>query len=175
MSYLFTSPRRQVFSWHGSFNLDRPGDSLRYQMHETPTDKAKMDSEVMKHFLKFFFSLNRDLAWDKWTASSEFGTYHLCEQRRFRRVCASAQSRQNLRCSLIQVMTLGTFRQKARSLAPLNGWTCAIKISHFWKARRHKFAWRGSNKGLIEDWQSQSTEMTLQGVRVVWRCYVTSF
>ena len=38
----------------------------------------------------------------KWTASSEFGTYCLCEQRRFRRACASAQSRQNLRCSLIQ-------------------------------------------------------------------------
>ena len=38
----------------------------------------------------------------KWAASSEFGTYRLCEQRRFRRACASAQSRQNLRCSLIQ-------------------------------------------------------------------------
>ena len=24
----------------------------------------------------------------------------------------------------------GTFRQKARSLVPLNGWTCAVKISH---------------------------------------------
>ena len=35
-----------------------------------------------------------------WAASSEFGTYRLCEQRRFRRACASAQSRQNLRCSL---------------------------------------------------------------------------
>ena len=23
-----------------------------------------------------------------------------------------------------------TFRQKARSLAPLNGWTCAVKICH---------------------------------------------
>ena len=38
-------------------------------------------------------------------ASSEFGTYRLCEQRRFRRACASAQSRQNLRCSLIQAMS----------------------------------------------------------------------
>ena len=38
----------------------------------------------------------------KWAESSEFGTYRLCEQRRFRRACASAQSRQNLRCSLIQ-------------------------------------------------------------------------
>ena len=42
--------------------------------------------------------------WQKWTASSEFGTYRLCEQRRFRRACASAQSRQNLRCSLIQAV-----------------------------------------------------------------------
>ena len=40
-----------------------------------------------------------------WTASSEFGTYCLCEQRRFRRACASAQSRQNLRCSLIQAVS----------------------------------------------------------------------
>ena len=41
----------------------------------------------------------------EWTASSEFGTYHLCEQQRFRRACASAQSRQNLRCSLIQAVS----------------------------------------------------------------------
>ena len=40
-----------------------------------------------------------------WTASSEFGTYRLCEQRRFRRACASAQTRQNLRCSLIQAVS----------------------------------------------------------------------
>ena len=40
-----------------------------------------------------------------WTASSEFGTYSLCEQRRFRRACASAQSRQNLRCSPIQAVS----------------------------------------------------------------------
>ena len=43
-------------------------------------------------------------AWIIRTASSEFGTYHLCEQRRFRRACASAQSRQNLRCSPIQAV-----------------------------------------------------------------------
>ena len=40
-----------------------------------------------------------------WAASSEFGTYRLCEQRRFRRACASALSRQNLRCSLIQAVS----------------------------------------------------------------------
>ena len=41
----------------------------------------------------------------RWTATSEFVTYRLCEQRRFRRACASAQSRQNLRCSLIQAVS----------------------------------------------------------------------
>ena len=40
-----------------------------------------------------------------WATSSEFGTYHLCEQWRFRRACASAQSRQNLRYSLIQAVS----------------------------------------------------------------------
>ena len=40
-----------------------------------------------------------------WAASSEFGTYRICEQRRFSQACASAQSRQNLRCSLIQAMS----------------------------------------------------------------------
>ena len=40
-----------------------------------------------------------------WAAPSEFGTYRLCEQRRFRRACASAQSRQNLRCSLIHALS----------------------------------------------------------------------
>ena len=41
----------------------------------------------------------------KWTVSSKFGTYRLCEQQRFRRACASAQSRQNLRCLLIQAVS----------------------------------------------------------------------
>ena len=42
---------------------------------------------------------------NKWTASSEFGTYRLCEQRRFRRACTSAKSRQNLCCSLIHAVS----------------------------------------------------------------------
>ena len=66
----------------------------------------------------------------KWTASSEFGTYRLCEQRRFRRACASAQSRQKTLLAHTSSESRGTFRQKARSLAPLNGWACAVKICH---------------------------------------------
>ena len=41
----------------------------------------------------------------KWGASNEFGAYRLCEQRRFRRACASAQSRQNLRYSPMQTVS----------------------------------------------------------------------
>ena len=51
---------------------------------------------------------NLNICWVQksiWAASSEFGTYRLCEQWRFRRDCASAQSRQNLRCSLIQAVS----------------------------------------------------------------------
>ena len=53
----------------------------------------------------FCYDHNRELVNISWAPSSEFGTYRLCEQRRFRRGCASAQSRQNLCCSLIQVVS----------------------------------------------------------------------
>ena len=54
-----------------------------------------------------------------WTASSEFGTYRLCEQRRFRRACASAQSCQNLRCSLIQAVSQEEPSDRKPALWPL--------------------------------------------------------
>ena len=41
----------------------------------------------------------------------------------------------------------GTFRQKARSLAPLNGWTCAVEICH---------------DGMLEDTNS------LDGAHMIW-------
>ena len=67
-----------------------------------------------------------------WAASSEFGTYRLCEQRRFRRARASvcAVSPEPPLLAHASSETRGTFRQKARSLAPLNGWACAVKIFH---------------------------------------------
>ena len=54
-----------------------------------------------------------------WTASSEFGTYRLCEQQRFRLACASAQSPQNLRCSLIQVVSQEEPSDRKPDLWPL--------------------------------------------------------
>ena len=55
-----------------------------------------MTNFIVYHLYRMFLN---------WAASSEFGTYRLCEQRRFRRAYASAQSRQNLRCSLIQAVS----------------------------------------------------------------------
>ena len=56
-------------------------------------------------FLVTSYIIVKDVAEHNWTASSEFGTYRLCEQRWFRRACASAQSHQNLRCSLKQAVS----------------------------------------------------------------------
>ena len=61
-----------------------------------------IEMEVLFHMTEILLYRPQNLIW---TASSEFGTYSLCEQRRFRRACAFAQSRQNLRCSLIQAVS----------------------------------------------------------------------
>ena len=95
-------------------------------------------------FFFFFFFYRRDraslnysisilLVWRKmltsliWAGSSEFGSYHLCEQRRFGRSCASPDSQLLAQTSN---ESRRTFRQKARSLAPLNDWAWAVKIFH---------------------------------------------
>ena len=51
-----------------------------------------------------------------WTASSEFGIRAVSPEPPLL-AHKSSESR-------------GTFRQKTRSLAPLNGWACAVKICH---------------------------------------------
>ena len=63
-----------------------------------------------------------------WTASSEFGTYRLCEQRRFRRACAVSPERSLLAHTSSE--SRKTFWQRARSLAQLNGWACAAETCH---------------------------------------------
>ena len=62
------------------------------------------------------------LLWFIWTASSEFGTYRLCEQRRFTRACASAHPRQNLRCSPIQAVRVSQEVPSDRKPDPLPLW-----------------------------------------------------
>ena len=49
----------------------------------------------------------------------------------------------------------GTFRQKARSLAPLNGWTCAVKVCH---------------DGMLEDTNSLDGAHFMQGPMICKLC-----
>ena len=55
----------------------------------------------------------------------------------------------------------GTFRQKARSLAPLNGWACAVEICH---------------DGMLEDTNSlDGAHMFLQFVSASWKSEGTTW
>ena len=54
----------------------------------------------------------------------------------------------------------GTFRQKARSLAPLNGLACAVKICH---------------DGMLEDTNSLDGAQVLIIVTVIWCCRSFSY
>ena len=92
----------------------KPLPSLKTAVFNFNFFKMKKLSLMLKTFsclhknklFPYFSKLLIYLKWmHLWTATSEFGTYRLCEQRRFRRACASAQSRQNLRCSLIQAVS----------------------------------------------------------------------
>ena len=84
------------------------------------------------------------MIWCIWTASSKFGTYLLCQQRRFRRACATAQSRQNLRCSLIQAVSQEEPSDRKPDPWPLRMVGHAQLNLSWWNARRHKLAWQGS-------------------------------
>ena len=90
-------------------------DGVSWHIYFQWTKVFRNQFSVFKHFRTIFltFYLPKQNICCKitksshniWTASSEFGTYRLCEQRRFRRACAFAQSRQTLRCSLIQAVS----------------------------------------------------------------------
>ena len=63
-----------------------------------------------------------------WASSWDYGTYHIGDQRRLRRACASAHSRLSLRCSHTWTMEVDEGSdQKIWHLAPLDGSTCAFK------------------------------------------------
>ena len=73
------------------------GNYTTFSTHSLVAFEIEIRKTVVYFYIFFLYS-------SCWTASSEFGTYRLCEQRRFRRTCASAQSRQNLRYSIIQAV-----------------------------------------------------------------------
>ena len=87
------------------------------------------------------WSFRNSLIWvyTVWAASTEFGTYRLCEQQRFRRACAS---RQNLCCSLLQAVNQKEPSDRKPDPWPL--WTAGhaqLKFVMTGNARIHKFAW----------------------------------
>ena len=62
-----------------------------------------------------------------WASSWDYGTYHIGDQRRLRRACASAQSRQSLRCSHSWSMEVDEeSEKKIRHLVPLDSCACAF-------------------------------------------------
>ena len=63
----------------------------------------------------------------KRASSSDYGTYHIGEQRRHRRACASALPRQSLHCSHIWIMEVDEVRTKIRHLAPLDCCACTFE------------------------------------------------
>ena len=112
---------------------------------------------------KFLLKQPRRLWNTKWTASSEFGTYRPCEQRRFRRACASAQSCQNLRCSLIQAVSqeepsgrkpdarrLACKRHRVRSPRPAHSFVETWSGKHFYG---HSPSAADSRRAVVSYWR----------------------
>ena len=91
--------------WAPSMEVLVPFLRLRYDARPGFEAALEVDALPLDNRGGFILFLLFQIKCIIWTASSEFGTYRLCEQRRFRRACASAQSRQNLRCSLIQAVS----------------------------------------------------------------------
>ena len=120
---------KQFFSWHGSVNVYSYPDIWVIGDTVFIIGMHILQNTVLQHWRNI------------WAASSEFGTYRLCEQRRFRRACASAQSRLNVRCWLMQAV-----RQEEPSDRKPDPWLLWMSghAQLWWNARRHKFAWRGS-------------------------------
>ena len=106
---------RPVWSESSMYAWRKLGSLATHWVHSEDSDQTSAQSDlslcwVHSHFVSFVMRRLRFYlaSWLKdaiWAASSEFGTYRLCEQRRFRLACASPQSRQNLRYSLIQAVS----------------------------------------------------------------------
>ena len=62
-------------------------------MYAQKVGDSMIDIFLMKSFNQKMASLRN------WASSLDYGTYHIGDQRRLRRACASAQSHQSLRCS----------------------------------------------------------------------------
>ena len=79
-----------------------------------------------------------------WTASCEFGTYRICEQRSFRRACASAQSCPRTSAARSYKQWVKRNHQIESQIPGPFEWLGTRSKNLSWQnARRHKFAWGG--------------------------------
>ena len=82
----------------------------------------------------------------KWASSWDYGTYHIGNQRRLRRACASTQSRQSLHCSHTWSMEVDEGAdENIRHVAPLDGCTCAVWRMSLRRTKSTIISWLGSN------------------------------
>ena len=110
---LYGQLRTQTFRQTAKTEISLQADlSLRWAHRSfclfcgAPAQMLENNSLHMEVQIWFSVTIRLDFTSDPiWAASSKFGTYRLCEQRRFRQACASTQSRQILRCSLIQAVS----------------------------------------------------------------------
>ena len=98
---LSTSQRGAKYNWKTMHQRCLKSTSVTH----TRGHRGKNPRTIRYGLTRNICSVTDDSNYFKWAAPSEFGTYRLCKQRRFGRACASAQSRQNLRCSLIQAVS----------------------------------------------------------------------
>ena len=76
--------------------------------------------------------------WIKWASSWDYNAYHIGDQWRLRRACASAQSHQSLRCSHTWSMKVDG-QPIFRHLAPVDG--CACVVFDEWVYGGRKVPW----------------------------------
>ena len=103
--------------------------------------KCKIQLEITKNSPLDIKLFNNKIFW---AGPREKGTYHICEQRRLRRACASLQSRQSLRCSLTQHRELEEVSDKKPHLGPFRvaAQVCLKDLNL--RILRPLFWWKGS-------------------------------
>ena len=98
--WLWITYREQIQWTNAMLKTDIHIHTNSYARTFMNNDAKRIEKRLVLEDMHTFYVIRQ--SWR--TASSEFCTYRLCEQRRFRLACASAQSRQNLCCSLIQAV-----------------------------------------------------------------------
>ena len=81
------------------YQNDTPMRNKHYNIDVFMTFNPKQDKAYFQNWSEHDSSMSEFTTNMKWASSWDYGTYHIGDQRRLRRACASAQSRQSLRCS----------------------------------------------------------------------------